>query len=112
MKNEKQFENWLQTSKGLSKETAETRLSNCRRLDEVYDLDKQYALNQCSGLIRSFSYTKRAAALSVPVLHKVQIDGNLYNGTATLRSATRLYVEFMNALQCNSKNGQKSKNRG
>ena len=100
MKEEKQFENWLETGKGLSKKTSESRLSSCRRLDELYDLDKQYALNQCSELIRSLSYSKKAESLSVPALHKVPIDGNLYDGTAPLRRAVKLYVEFMNLQKC------------
>ena len=35
--------------------------------------------------------------IGVPVLHRVPMDGNLYEGTATLRSALRLYVEFMDS---------------
>lgn len=97
MKEEKKFESWLQATKGLSAKTTESRISNCRRLDKLYDLDKQYELNRCNGLLRSLSYSKRAELLGVPVLHRIPMDGNLYEGTATLRSALRLYVEFMDS---------------
>ena len=108
VKKEKQFETWLQTGKGLTKETAESRLSNCRRLDALYDLDKQYALNQCSELIRSLSYSKKAEFLSAPALHKVPMDGNLYDGTATLRRAVKLYVEFMSIQKFSAGNSEQN----
>lgn len=108
MRKEKDFKDWLQTVKGLSPKTAESRISNCRRLDELYNLDKQYELNRCGGLLRSLSYSKRAERLDAPVLHKIPIEGNLYDGTAILRRALRLFIEFMDSLIPIQKNTSES----
>ncbi len=95
MYKEHAFTEWMQHQHGLSERTCQSRLSNCRRI-EVYegDLDTHYAADRCAGLLKRLSYTRDDANAGRSVLHRIPIDGDQYNGTATLCSALRLYMEF------------------
>jgi hypothetical protein len=95
MYNEPAFTHWMQHQHGSSERTCQSRLSNCRRI-EVYegDLDTHYAADRCADLLKRLSYTRDDANAGRKVLHRIPIDGDQYNGTATLCSALRLYMEF------------------
>ena len=95
MRNEHAFTDWMQHQHGLSERTCQSRLSNCRRV-EVYegDLDAHYAADGCADLLNRLSYSRDDDTAGRRVRHRIPIDGDQYNGTATLRSAVQLYVAF------------------
>ena len=85
---ETRFKIWLE--RGRSAGTVNSRISNCRRVERYEgDLDAHYDVD---GLV---SLTDRLNP-SDPK-HKIQTNDNIYNGTATLKSAVSLYRDFRNA---------------
>lgn len=98
---ESDFKNWLsdnyKTTDGHSfaTTTLNARLSNCRKVEQYEgDLDQHFATDNLTGLLNRLAYSRDDERHNAPVTHSVPISGNLYNGTATLRSAINLYLQF------------------
>ncbi len=91
--NETQFDNWL--SKKYSGGTPNSRLSNCRRVEQYEgDLDDHFSRDRGESLLRKLSYSKDDQHNNRTAKHNIPIDGNIYNGTATLKQAVNLYFKF------------------
>ena len=85
---ETRFKGWLE--RGRSAGTVGSRISNCRRVEHHEgDLDAHYEVDELAGLMDRLN--------SGGPKHKIPINGNIYNGTATLKSAVSLYRNFRNA---------------
>lgn len=92
---EKRFATWLENVRGLSKPTIGSRLSNCRRVEKFEgDLDTHYAADGLAGLMDRLTFSREDERYGRKVRHGVPIDGDVCNGTATLRQAVKLYREF------------------
>lgn len=90
-----EFRIWLCNAKGFQASTAGSRVSNCERIEAFEgDLDILFRQDGLFDLIGKLSYSKSDQRQNRPLRHAVPIDGDGYNGTATLRSAARLYQEF------------------
>ena len=88
-----QFRVWLEQGRKLK--AAGARLANCRRVETFEgDLDTQYDADRLAGLIDRLTYTSEDERYRTSPKHKVPINGNVYEGTATLKSAVRLYRDF------------------
>jgi hypothetical protein len=95
------FEQWLihayRTKEGIpaAATTCRARVCNCKTV-EVYegDLDIHFAGDRSRGLLGRMSYSKDDERVNLAAKHRVPINGNVYNGTATLRSALSLYYQF------------------
>ena len=84
------FKVWLSGARELGAGTAGSRISNCKRVEQYEgDLDVLYDSDGLSGLMDRLN-PKRPE-------HKVPINGNIYNGTATLKNAVGLYRDFRDA---------------
>ncbi len=84
---EESFKAWLVVERELSTGTVGSRISNCRRVEHYEgDLDALYDADRLTSLMDRLN-PKRPE-------HKVPINGNAYNGTATLKSAVGLYRDF------------------
>ena len=94
---EKEFKEWLINERHQAESAAQSRLNNCRRLDAVYDLDKQYESDHCKTLLDILIYSRAKERASAPARHAIPIDGSIYGGTASLRAALKRYVEFRDA---------------
>lgn len=92
---ENEFEIWL-ANRHLVGNGISSKLSYCRRVEryEKPDLDVQFDKDGLVGLIGRLVYSKEDESQGRPVRHSIPISGNLYNGTATLRSAISLYKGF------------------
>lgn len=89
------FYNWLKSFKKLDSTTSNTRSSNCLRIEKFYgDLDEQYNADRCVSLIEQLTYTTTDKKLGNKPKHNIPIDGDIYNGTHTLKAALKLYIEF------------------
>ena len=89
------FHNWLKSFKKLDSTTSSTRSSNCLRIERFYgDLDEQYNADRCVSLIEQLTYTTTDKKLGNKPKHNIPIDGDIYNGTHTLKAALKLYIEF------------------
>ncbi|MBI9050391.1 MAG: hypothetical protein JEZ00_13300 [Anaerolineaceae bacterium] len=89
------FRNWLLQYKGQSKKTASSRISNCRRI-EAYEgnLDQFYRIDKMASLIERLKYTQDYSAISKKLDHNIPINGNKQTGSATLKQAANLYLQF------------------
>src|SRR3954465_5307199 len=95
MHNEHAFTDWMRHQHGLSERTSRNRLSDCLRIERYEgDLDTHHAVDRCADLLKRLNYTRDDANAGRKVLHGIPINGDQYNGTATLCSALRLYVAF------------------
>lgn len=91
------FKKWLIEVRGLKESVAGFRVSNCRTIEKVYgNLEEHYFLDGCKSVLAHFKYTKKDERENKEQQHLIDIDGNVYNGTATLRQALNRYVDFMN----------------
>lgn len=89
------FYNWLKNFKKLDTTTSNARTSNCLRIEKFYgDLDKVYYLDRCTSLLEQLNFTTTDKKLGAKPKHKIPIDGDIYNGTHTLKAALKLYIEF------------------
>lgn len=72
-----------------------SRISNCRTVERYEgDLDTHFTRDRMQSLLGRLQYTKNDERARRPPQHRVPIDGNVYNGTATLRAAVNLYLKF------------------
>lgn len=93
-----QFKAWLWNARGSSERTIGARISNCKRLESYEgDLDQHFDRDRMAGLLDRLTYSTTDERAHAPPRHDIPIDGNAYNGTATLRSAATLYKNFREA---------------
>ena len=99
--NEKAFRFWLstlrETANGgtLDIRTVSSRISNCKTVERYEgDLDREFEGDKLAGLLERLKYSTRDQHLNKPATHKIPINGDVRNGTATLRSAVTLYKQF------------------
>ena len=92
---EERFTVWLVTVRGLNARTAGSRLSNCKRVEaNEGKLDKQWETDGLVSLIDRLTYSKEDERSGRRPKHRMKIDGDVYNGTATLKNAVVLYRDF------------------
>ena len=90
-----QFAQWLKETKKYKKNVIQSRLSNCHRVERYYsDLDAHYKKDGGKHLSYSLSYSLRDEREKRLTLHVIPINGNLRKGTATLKQAIKLYIQF------------------
>jgi hypothetical protein len=107
---EQEFFKWL-INNGHAENTARSRTANCKRVCEYEgDLDKLYKADHCQNLLNRLKYTSEDQAHNRRALHAVPIEGNIYNGTATLRSAVNLYIEFLKNRNTTTSSGKQQSN--
>ena len=102
---ENEFGTWLKedyvTRNGthLQKRPRGDALSRCRRVEKYEgDLDIHFKKDNMQCLLESFTYTRADQEAGVSPQHTIPIDGNILNGTASLRNAVKLYLQF--CLDC------------
>ena len=90
------FKAWLE--QGRKSGTVASRLANCMRVETFEgDLDTLYDADRLDDLIDRLNYSREDARYERSPSHKVRINGDIYNGSATLKSAVGLYRDFRNA---------------
>ncbi len=91
---ESQFHKWL-IDKEYVERTISSRLSNCRRIEEFEgDLDDHFNKDSGVSLSDRLQYSTQDQKNGTQAKHSIPINGNIYNGTATFRSAANLYFKF------------------
>ena len=92
---EERFKVWLGDVRGFNERTVGSRLSNCKRVEaNEGDLDKQWDTDELAGLIDRLTYSREDERSGRWPKHRIQIHGDVYDGTATLRNAVMLYHAF------------------
>jgi len=92
-----QFYDWLCEKYQVG--TSRSRLTNCRKIEEHEgNLDDHFTKDKGASLIRKLTYTKDDELNKREKKHNIPIKGSkkdsIYNGTATLKQAVRLYFDF------------------
>lgn len=88
------FRVWLATQ-GLAPNSISTRLSDAARVEGAYgDLDTHYDADELQGLLATFAYSAQDHASQKPNPTSLEINGDLYDGLATYRSALSAYARF------------------
>lgn len=93
--NTNDFYNWLVYVNHMQINTARARVSNCLRVCRYEgDLDLHYTFDHCHNLLNRLEYTASDLERNMPPRHSIPIQGNIYNGTATLKAAVQLYIRY------------------
>ena len=89
------FQQYLRDVKRSSKRTIGSRTSNCKRVERYEgDLDKHFDNDQCQGLLRRLTYSTENQDRERTPRHSIPINGDPRTGSATLKQAVGLYVQF------------------
>jgi hypothetical protein len=96
---ENEFYDWLLIKYG-NRDTANSRKTNCLTVCRYEgDLDVHYAKDLCLTIIGKLSYSSDDENHNRLPKHKIPIKGIIRTGTATLKQAVKLYVEFKNGIK-------------
>ncbi len=96
---ELKFVDYLITIRGMKESTAISRNSNCKRVERFEDsLKDHYKKDRCKQLLRRLEYSMDDQVHGRPASHSIPIEGNIFNGTATLKQAVNLYVEYLDYI--------------
>lgn len=92
------YENWLK-AQGYSGNTISARAANVRTVERAYSesLDDIHARGGLRDLIAELTYSNADERHRRPNPSRVEIQGNVRNGLATLKSAVALYAKFIGA---------------
>ena len=91
------FKTWMasERKRKLNDRTVSSRMSDCERVEEFEgDLDDHFDTDELGQLIERLAYTKEDERHGREPKHNVPISGDIYNVSATLKSAVKLYREF------------------
>ena len=96
------FDEWLSTDRGFNSRTIASRVANCGRVEKFCgDLDRLHADGMLDQLIEEFQYSTDDERHGRPQRHAVPINGDIRNGSATLKSALVLYRDFLDSAGSN-----------
>ncbi len=94
-----EFEAWLR-EQGYDEATISNRISNVAKINAAYgDLLAHWKKDGLESVLADLSYSKKDKEAALKNPSKIEIDGDIYSGLATYRSALRLYIAFLNATQ-------------
>lgn len=75
--------------------TTKSRITNCRKVCKFEgDLDEHFNHDKCGQLLQRLNYTTEDQRNKRPKRHNIPINGDIRNGSATLKQAVTLYIEF------------------
>ena len=96
-----EFKIWLKNSyrtqkgKSLENRPQSDAISRCKRVDKYEgDLDTHFRDDGMKSLLEKLVYTKEDEDKKNLQKHYIDIDGNIRNGTASLRNAVKIYRQF------------------
>lgn len=94
------FKKWLEEKYPETPTTVSNRIANCKNVEKYYgDLDEVYRKNMCESLVKDLSYTTLDERNNNVQKHLIPIDGNIRNGSATLKQSVNLYISFIEEQQ-------------
>lgn len=103
-----EFGQWLQTvyetrdGGRLEERTCGSRISNCGTVERHEgDLDEHFRRDGLHDLIDRLTYSKEDERHDRTPRHRIPIEGNVFNGSSTLKSAVSLYQQFREYIQGN-----------
>ena len=107
---EENFRKWL-IGNGQDTRTIQSRISNCKTVERFEgSLDDHFVKDNGLSLLNKLSYSSSDERKDLPAKHKIPINGNVRNGSATLKQATKLYMTFRNDFNSNPSEPEKIHN--
>ena len=95
---EDEFESWMRRTKIFNERTIKSRISNVKNIDRFYGpLTEQWKKDNFNQLLSELEYTKTDKASGRPNPSLIPIDGDIYDGLATYKSALNLYRKFFSS---------------
>lgn len=94
LEKEQEFKKWLEQGR-YEKRTIESRITNCKTVNQKYDLYKYFKEGNTQEIYRLFTYSTNDMNNGLKPLHAIPIEGNPYTGTHTYKSAIKLYFTFL-----------------
>lgn len=92
---QQEFKEWLENKYVDSPRTVTNRISNCKNIEKYYgNLDDAYEKDKCNSIIEELSYSKADEENNISQKHLIPINGNIREGSATLKNALNLYIKF------------------
>ena len=89
------YRQWL-VAQGYQDHSVAARCSNVRTVERRYgDLDEVISKQGIDGLVGELEYSKEDERRNKPNPSRIDIQGNIYNGLATLKAAIVLYQRFL-----------------
>lgn len=89
------FEVWL-ARRYPGQPTGASRFANVARIESFYgSIEDHYRRDRCVSLFLDMAYSGNDRARNAPNPSKIPVNGDLYNGLGTLRSALKLYVAYL-----------------
>lgn len=95
---EAEYRTWL-ALQGREPSTQNTSASVIRRIESASgDLEQEFALSGLEPILADLAYSRTDQKNNEPNLSKVQIDGDIYNGLAAVRTHLNYYRRFLESL--------------
>jgi hypothetical protein len=98
---EEDFTHWLEqdyrqkNGKQLGVRTRGDARSRCKRIEQYEgDLDGHFVRDEMQELLKLLVYSRQDETNGVQPQHSISINGDVVEGTASLRSAIKLYKAF------------------
>jgi len=103
LEKEQEFKEWLKKVCLYKDNTIDSRITNCKKVNDVYNLYDYFKKGKTEVIIKLFTYTTDDKDSGLKPLHAIPINGNLYTGTHTYKSAIKLYFSFLNYYEIEQK---------
>ena len=103
LEKEQEFKEWLKKVCLYKDNTIDSRITNCKKVNDVYNLYDYFKKGKTEEIIKLFTYTTDDKDSGLKPLHAIPINGNLYTGTHTYKSAIKLYFSFLNYYEIEQK---------
>lgn len=82
--------------------TRVSRTANCRTVEKYEgDLDEHFEKDEFKGLLTLLAYSTADERQNSRAKHRIPINGNVRNGSSTLKSAVGLYQQFREYIKKN-----------
>lgn len=92
---EQEFRNWLLGLDKMQPNSAETRISNCRTVENSFgNLDDHYIKDRGQNLLTTFTYSTNDRDKEIPPKHNLNLTGDVHGTTANLKHSIKRYMEF------------------
>ena len=88
------FREWLE-KKGYESNVG-SLVSRVMRIDQYYNVDEYYQKSAYEELIEFLTYSKNDEKEGLEPIAIIPIEGDYYDGLASLKSAAKKYYEFLN----------------
>ena len=100
---EQEFKEWLKKVCLYKNNTIDSRITNCKKVNDAYNLYDYFKQGKTEEIIKLFTYTTDDKDSGLKPPHTIPINGNPYTGTHTYKSTIKLYFSFLSYYEIEQK---------